>query len=527
MSGVVERVIEDWLIKADERSYQMSFAAYLSKVGHTIRYVSRHSTLEHGKDLVTTKGREIHAYQLKAGNIDKGGWRSIREEVREAAIVPIEIPGLPRRVPDHAYLVLTGYVSDGVQNEISLINDDHASKNYATIHIIDLASLVAAFVSVFDSFLPRSIQLFHELVHLYLRDGREPCDKPVLDKALTSVLGAFPKKRPAGRSFSDLVVATEFSSASMRRSENFVGVIDAWVITACQILRAARSGKLAPKTWRPSFDRCAEVIEEAADGLAAEAAKRVDFLDDSSLLDGAVLQYRRTIVLGYLGARINSRFIQGDDVREESADLLTVALRERPCGVWSEGSWNYRVNLALALGRTPLGQRVAERLVVDWLDHGCPEKKPFLADPYSSVLDALSLKHAFFVQTGRETREERVSYTADAAAGYLARRTLRQTLASRWPRFSRFQLASMKPPRSWDELAWHNDAGRVEVETLPLTGSWAAMQKRAASQRSKLFGDDELWLLPYFLCAYPHRTAPGLSGELDYRLSEREASRLR
>jgi hypothetical protein len=218
MSGFVERVIEDWLTKADERSYQLSFASHLSRIGHNVRYVSGHSALEHGKDLVTTKGREIHAYQLKAGNIDKGAWRSIREEVREAAIIPIDIPGLPQRVPDYVYLVLTGYVSDVVQNEISLMNRDLVRKKYAKIRIINLAELVAAFVAVFDSFLPSSIQLFHELVRLYLRDGREPCDKPAYAAALTAVMNSFPKKRPLGRSLSDLVVAAEFSSASARRS---------------------------------------------------------------------------------------------------------------------------------------------------------------------------------------------------------------------------------------------------------------------------------------------------------------------
>ena len=79
MSGFLERVIEDWLTNSDERSYQASFVSLLVRSGHRIKYVSKHSTLEFGKDIVSVSpDGELCAYQLKAGNVNLSVWRNVR-----------------------------------------------------------------------------------------------------------------------------------------------------------------------------------------------------------------------------------------------------------------------------------------------------------------------------------------------------------------------------------------------------------------------------------------------------------------
>jgi hypothetical protein len=48
MNGVIERVIENWLTNANERSYQLAFCQLLASEGESVVYVSPHGSLEQG-----------------------------------------------------------------------------------------------------------------------------------------------------------------------------------------------------------------------------------------------------------------------------------------------------------------------------------------------------------------------------------------------------------------------------------------------------------------------------------------------
>ena len=517
MSGFVERVVEDWLINSDERSYQLPFASYLRKLGHKVNYVSSHGALEHGKDIISTSPeRKMHAYQLKAGNINLTSWRKIEGEVREAATVPVNIPDHARRVVDRAFLALTGRVSDPVRDQIALINDDHVKRNYAAIEIMELPELVGAFTDVFESFFPATVAPLHDLVRLYLANGRGPQDKNTLFTVLQTVVGNPSGPPTAARALSNLMVAAEFAAAPYRRSENHISVIDTWVIAACHILRLARRLPLRSRYWDQPLVFCRQAIETAAIELLDEGFSRDHFMEGDPLLDAALSTLRRSLVLGYMGAVINSRCIQGEDVRKHSAQLLGLLHRERPLGVWGEAAWNYHLNLALALRHTPDGASAAEAMVASWLAYVCPRRPPWPKDPYWTVDDEISPSRQREEATREEPERSRLSYTAAAATGFLARRMLRNTLRWAWPALSRYQLAQVVPAEPWREWDWTIEDASVELQVLPVTGSWAKLRDQAAAQRSSLFADEESWLLPYFLCVYSHRTTPALSGELDF-----------
>ena len=520
MSGFLERVVEDWLTKADERSYQLPFASYLARSGHKVKYVSSHGALEHGKDIVSvSRDRRLHAYQLKAGNVNLNAWRNMEGEVREAATVPVEIPGMARRVPNRVFLVLSGRITDSVRNQIALINDDHETRGYAPIETIELPELVGDFTRVFESFFPAAIEPLHDLVRLYLRDGRGPQDKQTLFSVLEDVIGNPSGPIVAARSLSNLVVAAEFAAAPYRRSGNHISIIDTWAIAACHVLRLARLFSLRPIYWKQSLEFCRQAIESAGAHLLEEAFNREHFLEGEPLLDGAFAVHRRSIVFGYIGAIINSRCIRGTEARDDSAQLLKLLQREIPLGIWGEGAWNYHLNLALALRHTPEGDSASEVLIASWLGHVCPPKPPWPRDPYWALDDELSLSRQREESAHQQAERSRISYTAAGAVGFLTRRLLKNTLKPLWPNVSRYQLAQLVPAEPWRELDWAIAEGCLELQVLPATGSWSQLRTQAAAQRSCLLGEEEAWLLPYFLCTYAHRVTAALSGELDFRTS--------
>src|SRR4030066_810703 len=62
-SGMIERAIENWLINANEKNYQIAYCQVLSQKGRRVIYVSSHRPMDRGKDIVTINSRsEYCAY---------------------------------------------------------------------------------------------------------------------------------------------------------------------------------------------------------------------------------------------------------------------------------------------------------------------------------------------------------------------------------------------------------------------------------------------------------------------------------
>lgn len=68
---MLERLIENWLDSADERSYQRCFCQMLVGQGYRIVHNTEHTPLEHGKDVIAVSPDDkVVGFQLK-GNPGK------------------------------------------------------------------------------------------------------------------------------------------------------------------------------------------------------------------------------------------------------------------------------------------------------------------------------------------------------------------------------------------------------------------------------------------------------------------------
>ena len=65
---MIERAIENWLTKTNERNYQAAFCQVLMHKGHRVLYSSSHGPMEQGKDIITVApdgDGDYHAYQTR------------------------------------------------------------------------------------------------------------------------------------------------------------------------------------------------------------------------------------------------------------------------------------------------------------------------------------------------------------------------------------------------------------------------------------------------------------------------------
>src|SRR5206468_4572259 len=111
LSSMNERLVEDWLAKANERSYQTPFAQALMAEGMQILRVG-HSSHEHGKDVIALDDKKkFHAYQLKDGDLHLKDFERDLGQITALVETPAEHPAISGHPSHRPWLVISGKTS--------------------------------------------------------------------------------------------------------------------------------------------------------------------------------------------------------------------------------------------------------------------------------------------------------------------------------------------------------------------------------------------------------------------------------
>jgi len=120
---MLDRLVDNWLAKANERSFQRPFAHILADEGHTILHITRHCAMEGGKDILTLAPDGTPcAYQLKGaptGKIKLSHWRSeIQTQALSLVTGKLVHPSVRGGKHHRSYLVTNGEFEEEVIREI-------------------------------------------------------------------------------------------------------------------------------------------------------------------------------------------------------------------------------------------------------------------------------------------------------------------------------------------------------------------------------------------------------------------------
>ena len=104
---MLERVIENWLDKTTERSFQQPYCYMLSAEGHTIIHLTRHCGMELGKDIITIAPDGTPCvFQLKTGNISLSRWQTkVSPQTFDLILGKINHPSIDNSKQHRSYLV--------------------------------------------------------------------------------------------------------------------------------------------------------------------------------------------------------------------------------------------------------------------------------------------------------------------------------------------------------------------------------------------------------------------------------------
>ena len=188
---MLERVIENWLDNATERSFENSFCHMLSYQGYTVLHKTRHTGLEMGKDIIAVAEDGIPCvFQLKTavnGTIKQSYWtKELQQQVFTMIITKPVHPALKNYKYHRSYFVTNGKIEEEVSIQIDSLNrkfEDEGDEN-KRLYVIPKGQLLAWAKELETNLWPSELTDVRLLLELFLKDGKDVLDKSKLTQLL-------------------------------------------------------------------------------------------------------------------------------------------------------------------------------------------------------------------------------------------------------------------------------------------------------------------------------------------------------
>jgi len=514
-SGLLDRVIENWLTSTNERQYQLPFCQVLAAEGETILYISTHGPFEKGKDIITrTASGEIRAYQLKAGDIGLGTWREIYGEIVNLVELAIEIPGNPPITDFTPYLVTNGELTAPVIEQVRVVNLTWKSRGIDKELVpIQKGELFDRFRASHGAYLPQELADFRTFLELILREGAEPAEKQKAAQLIEHILPTEPQNASVlnlSRAATSIALLTAYITSPAALKSNHWCVFEYWVLAGAYILFLIEKSPSAESSCRVSFEICEMAAEGALIAIAEETKSAQHLVQGFPLVDAYTYRARVTILLGLICALDLSLQVRQRPRRltEFASAFVDARLKEAMC--WGESAVPYFYS-AMLFAEQRCNPSIAEGLGIQLIreisaSNGESAEGRGLPNPYYSP--EASLRLAYGIEALNDEQFTGFSYSAHSLIEFLARRWRRSALRSLWFGLTRISLVEFVPASPADWFRWESSEGvltsdlpgepqsweslRDSAGTVPLEGLPAAIQSRPAFA---------IW----FVLVYPHR----------------------
>lgn len=524
---MIERAIENWLTKTNERNFHIPFCQVLLNSGHKIIYISPHRQMEQGKDIFTiAPDGEYCAYQLKTGNIDTTVWRDIKGEIDELIQLPFQHPEVDRQKQHKSFLVTNGVIKDEVRLQIRDINEDNRTKNrnYSYLSFKDRDELLGDFIDAQKKFLPAEISDVKLYLELFLSNGRDLFPREKYFYFLTNTLfTAENAKQKANlkNAIGSSVIVTAYLLNNFQTAQNYTAIIEAWILLYASLIQYAKKNNADKVAWADSARLIIAEIAFNFEQLTKELDERKNLLEGVIAGDGGIVyNARATILLGNLAAFENYK-LTADTAYKPSTKLINlIAKYKSNLWFWGESAFPFFFNLIKfleAAGDRTEAQTLLEEMFLDILiGNDRKNEEGAYAGVYNTPEELLGR-----YLLGKKDLDYRQfagsSHILYILVLMLAKRNKRDFIAKYWKDISWFNLLEFVPADATDFFAYHTGKGSNNSSFPNQTQSWAALLAEAndASDISPLYAEFRAFIYLYInVC--PQRVGKSLIKCLDY-----------
>lgn len=512
---MIEKVIENWLTNASEKSFQVPYAFMLIGKGHKILHITRHCSMELGKDILSMdRDGQLYAHQLKGakgGRYRKADYVSGLTQLNELVSIPVTHPSVLQGTNHKSFLVVNGHIEEEVMHAIGLQNQQWQRMGLNGLQTTVFGEMLDMSLAIKDYLVPSEIPNIHLLFEMYLRPGEGFLDKKSFHTLISSILfkefgSAAELKRLISASALLCAIALEKSYSC----DNHIAIIEGWTIYSMLLFRLVESNTIDAKDITSEIALAGRQIEDRLTDLFNEIKEKPDdALVGNRAFDAMVYKYRNTILIG-LVAELGRRAILKPDMCIDLAEVDAVLDKlSQHAAFWGDSAVPYLVSKALFfLAADPTPERAIKSLIhtLHSLTGALRTGDVLYFDCYYSAEQALLVMYD-------QTKDRRSFLSPSSYAQYpllllCAADPVRPALESMWKDISHCLFLDYQPAALPNYFLWHNQTGHNTSHQFQTEVSWNTLSRKHAvvnpSRVPSVLQKYPDWI-PLFMMVYPHR----------------------
>jgi hypothetical protein len=519
---LIERLIENWLDKANERSFQVPFCQSLVSKGHTIIHMTDHNPMEMGKDIITIDSDGTPcAFQLKSvygKKLTLSKWRNdLGKQLNSLALGKIIDPSLNTQKPHKPYIVINGDFDEKVKREIDDFNRllVDTNRKESIIRTITKGQLLKSFIDIQNKLWPIELTDIKSFLEIFLLDGNGNIPKDKFSRLIINSL-PFGRAKVPVKELQRHITATSIISASAISSfslqNNHFAEFESWVIFLSIVLSIVEKNNFNIKFFLNQITIIENAIYNSLKRICLEFISLDGKLKIENEMSEAILnRERHTCLLGLMG--LYGLWRKHLKIVEDEEDIF-IKKYYNNCyqllSLWGEYSIPQFLSTYFYIRKidaTPKPDFLLYGIINAITFNNKRKTERWLANPYYSLEEIytyiINIEDKPFKYSFKGS-----SYTLESIVHLFVRTNWKQTMKSVWPDVTRIFFESFMPDNMWEYYFWKCDTGKNITKIIPSLKEWNDLKKESYENKGLeipdlIKGFPLLYLA--FLIVYPHR----------------------
>jgi hypothetical protein len=526
-----EKIIENWLDNASERSYQPIFCQYLIKMGYLVVHSTRHNASEHGKDIIAINPAGIPcAFQLKGNPKSRITLDHYRKELipQLSALTDqaIQHPSVNNTIPHKSYFVTNGRLDEDVTIAITQKNtgNDSVGLSSRNLNVIPRDELLSNFISLEKGLWPSEIEDTKTLLEILTTKGEDLFPQRKFHIILRDLLvlrddSEKPSLQSMKRRISAAMLMTSICLGSFNERNNHFAIVSAWTQTAVYLISSLTRWKFGRTHFNETINIIESFIADSLNDLMEEVFERNgSHLGEGDLsTDYIIYGWRYTTLLSVLSViqlYDNHLTTKENKIQEQLKSFL--ANRRISLTILGECSIPGIVFYSWALRSVGI-EEDCKKVAFELSRYALESLPPVYYTAEQILEHQLSLDFAEFSPIIKNPGHRSSSWAARQAYVNMVHLDLFEECQTLWKKFSLSVSREFHPSEQWQFCLLDSKQGTNEMYVPPIGCTWAELQEVSKSNPYDII-PSELSCRPTLLALWsliaPHRFTLGVINSL-------------
>lgn len=299
---MIERIVENWLIEANERLFQYPFCQILANKGHTVLHMTRHCAMEQGKDIISvdTEGN-ICAFQLKGISSERmtlSKWEENLTQINKLVYQSPIHPSIKESKSHKSFLVINSDLDEEVQSSINAYNQSLANQGRNDkLEVIVKGEFIEGLKLLGSDFWPIQPSNLNQFLELYMQNGKGFPDKEKLSLFISENFGMNTmeklklSKNQARRLALSLSFFNSFLVTSFNKENNYASEFECYIIYLSHLIGFIEKQNLEYSLFEDLINLTLKHLYNLLINIAEELEK-LEYYHTDFILEAESIVYR-------------------------------------------------------------------------------------------------------------------------------------------------------------------------------------------------------------------------------------------